>query len=106
MLIAIKGEPKYVLDSETGQLVNKASGNAIPSDEPVIIFRAQDALLPDVLAAYITHLGMSQKMADREHRLAVSLRLAEVLEWQAHNPLRVKTPDTVLDESWPRVNRT
>jgi hypothetical protein len=97
MLTKILGEPKYVLDTETGQLVNRVSGNPIPTDEPVIVFRAQDALLPDMLASYIT------RCTDREHKLAAAIRLAEILDWQASNPLRVKQPDTVIDEHWAQV---
>lgn len=94
----ILGEPKYSL-LPSGQLVNRITGKEIPADEPVIIFRAQDRKLPDVLAFYISNCD------DPGHRLAASLRLAEILEWQAANPLRVKEPDTVLDDEWPRVHR-
>jgi hypothetical protein len=97
MIVSIKGEPKYSLDTATGQLVNRISGNAVPADEPVIVFRAQDANLPYVLNRYI------MLCKDPQHRLAASLRLAEVLEWQAANPLRVKEPDTVLDGEWPHL---
>lgn len=99
MLKKIKGEPKYALDTETGQLVNKSTGTPIPDDEPVMIFRAQDMYLPLVLARYIELCEI------REHRLAIGLRLAEVLDWQVNNPLRVKQPDTVLDLEWPKVAR-
>jgi hypothetical protein len=94
MLIEIKGEPKYVIDTETGQLVNRATGNPIPADEPVIVFRAQDAQVPYMLCRYI------MLCKDVNHRFAASIRLAEILEWQVANPLRVKEPDTVIDEAW------
>lgn len=94
MLIDIKGEPKYMIDTDTGQLVNRISGNHVPADEPVIVFRAQDANLPLVLTNYIATCKIP------EHRLAAAVRLTEVLEWQSQNPLRVKEPDTVIDEAW------
>lgn len=94
MLVEIKGEPKYLIDTDTGQLVNRVSGNPIPADEPVIVFRAQDANLSLVLTSYIATCKIP------EHKLAAAVRLMEVLEWQMHNPLRVKEPDTVIDEAW------
>ena len=94
--IAIKGEPKYSV-TQSGQLVNRQSGNPIPEDEPVIIFRAQDANLPYVLCRYI------MLCKDPMHRYAASLRLAEICQWQAQNKLRVKEPDTVMDADWPQL---
>lgn len=94
--IRIKGEPKYSV-TDDGQLVNRQSGKPIPVDEPVIVFRAQDANLPYILCRYI------MLCKDRQHRLAASLRLAEICQWQAENPLRVKEPDTVIDSEWPSV---
>lgn len=92
-------EPKYDVDLETGLIINRATGRPIPSDEPVMVFRAQDHFVPDMLARYFLALP-STTAAEREHRLAVAKRLAQICEWQAANPLRVKTPDTVVDEAW------
>lgn len=98
-LIEIKGEPKYVIDAETGQVYNRITGNPIPLDEPVVLFRAQDRHLPAVLEHYQQLCTTSEE----EHRRAIQLRLDEVVTWQQCNPLRVKTPDTILDEHWPGV---
>lgn len=59
-------------------------------DEPVFAIRAQDGLALDIIAAYAE--------ACRAHRLdrqagQVDLAYAEVANWQAANPLRVKLPD-------------
>lgn len=95
----IQIEPKYDVDLGTGRIVNRASGNPIPDDEPIMVFRAQDHYVADMLAQYFFSLP-GETASEREHRLAVAKRLAQICEWQANNPLRVKTPDTVVDESW------
>ncbi len=86
-------EPKYEID-EHGTVFNRNSGVAIPADEPLMMFRGQDARLPYTLARYLIICQ------DRNHQLAIAKRLVQVLEWQVENPLRVKEPDTVIDENW------
>ncbi len=86
-------EPKYEID-EHGVVFNRNSGIAIPADEPLILFRAQDVRLPYTLCRYLI------VCQDRGQQLAVAKRLVQVLEWQVENPLRVKEPDTVIDENW------
>lgn len=92
MLISI--EPKYAVDTESRKVVNRQSNRPLHDQEPVVMFRAQDARLPSVLASYLLDC------ADRNHRLAVALRLVQVLEWQVANPDKVKEPDTVIDANW------
>jgi hypothetical protein len=62
----------------------------IGADEPVVVFRAQDALLPTLLADYrglCTVAGSNQGHLDGIERL-----IGEVEAWQAQNP--TKTPDS------------
>ena len=97
-------EPKYDINLETGRVVNRSSGQDIPPDEPVMLFRAQDRHLPNMLAHYFVAVTPTRgDESEYQHRLAVAKRLVQICEWQAENPLRVKTPDTVLDEGWDRV---
>ena len=92
MLIPI--EPKYAVDTYSRKIVNRQSNRPLHDQEPVVVFRAQDARLPAVLATYLLDC------TDRHHRLAIALRLVQVLEWQVLNPDKVKEPDTVIDSNW------
>jgi len=69
-----------------GQFVNRVSGEAIPLDEPVIIFRARDNHSIPILREYLTMAN------DPHHRLAIQDRLAEFASWRAVHPDRVKEP--------------
>ncbi len=71
---------------ENGQFVNRVSGEAIPDDEPVIIFRARDKHAIGVLAFYRELVG------DPHHREAIDDRLAEFLAYRNAHPERVKEP--------------
>lgn len=94
-------EPKYAVDAETGQIVNRQTVKEIPDDEPVMLFRAQDLLLPNMLANYFLSIPVDDgNNANRVHRLAVAKRLDEICDWQAKNPHRVKMPDTTIDRNW------
>lgn len=92
----IRIEPKYEID-ENGTVFNRQSGKPIPGDEPLILFRAQDANLPYMLCRYM------MLTSDLEHRRAIALRLAQVCEWQAANADKVKQPDTTVDSNWPSL---
>jgi len=69
-----------------GQFVNRVSGEAIPLDEPVILFRARDNHALPVLREYLT---MS---TDPHHRQAIKDRMGEFAAWRAEHPDRVKEP--------------
>lgn len=59
-------------------------------DEPVVVFRARDVLLPDVLSAYVDRiecLRLDQEQADQMRD-----RQGEVEAWQVANPDLLKTP--------------
>jgi hypothetical protein len=45
-------EPKYGIDGRTARIINRATGQPIPDDEPVIIFRAKDDMALEALTAY------------------------------------------------------
>lgn len=86
-------EPKYTI--ENGKLVNRQSGEAIPDDEPVMIFRARDQRAASAIAFYY------RGVIDDEHRTAVGLRLAQFNAWAEAHPDRMKEPDTQLTKDWP-----
>jgi hypothetical protein len=50
--LRVQQEDKYQVDAATGRLVNTFTGAAIPDDEPVVIFRAKDAVALEALTAY------------------------------------------------------
>jgi hypothetical protein len=59
--------------------------------EPVIVFRAQDQLLPDVLEFYQITLEMNNAGVGQLD--AISTVMDWVDEWQAENPMLLKIPD-------------
>jgi hypothetical protein len=69
-----------------GQFVNRVSGEPIPHDEPVIIFRARDNHSLPVLREYLT------MASDPHHRQAIKDRMGEFAAWRAEHPDRVKEP--------------
>lgn len=91
--MTINQEPKYTTN-EHGKLVNRQSGEVIPDDEPVMIFRARDKRAKAAIAYY---LGFCE---DKTHREAVRLRLFQFEHWFQANPDRMKEPDTQLTADW------
>lgn len=82
----IKQEPKYCIQGE--QIVNRASGEAIPHDEPVFIFRARDKLAQAALHAYAMR-------CTGQHATAVLERAASFAQFALDHPERMKMPDTL-----------
>jgi len=69
-----------------GLFVNRVSGEPIPADEPVIIFRAHDWHALDVLAFY-------QRLADDPHHVrAIQDRMNEFQAYKDEHPERMKEP--------------
>jgi hypothetical protein len=69
-------------------IVNRASGEEIPADEPVFIFRARDKWAAGVLGDYATFVE------DPAHKAAVEERFIQFGEWAEAHPERMKEPDT------------
>jgi hypothetical protein len=61
----------------------------IREDEPVVVFRGQDKLLPKVLAYY--HLFCLKEGSPKEHLDLILSRRKEILIWQGDN--KTKVPD-------------
>ena len=72
--------------------MNRASGEAIPADEPVFIFRARDAHAMYALRDYLCRLPLGTA-----HRMTVERRVMDFFDFKAANPGRMKEPDTAFD---------
>lgn len=79
-------EPKYRF--ENGRVINRASGEEIPLDEPVMVFRARDFNAEDAIGFYIS------LCSDQEHRDAVQQRINDFRQFREKYPERMKEPDT------------
>lgn len=82
-------EPKYGI--RDNRLFNRASGEFIPEDEPVFIFRARDRHAIYAIAQYKGHF-----LRDESHKDAVGKRIQDFRNFMEANPARMKEPDTAL----------
>lgn len=83
-------EPKYTVNGHA--IVNRATEEEIPPDEPVFIFRARDALSVSVLRNYLTLISYREPRS--EHLQAVAARIDDFERFARENPERMKWPDT------------
>ena len=83
-------EPKYTVTGT--HIVNRVTGEAVPHDEPVFVFRARDALGVRALEAYLALIG--EREPSSEHANAVRGRIADFQRFAASHPARMKWPDT------------
>jgi hypothetical protein len=86
-------EPKYMIVDGEGnplpeaRIANRATGQAIPDEEPIMIFRAKDIHAPHVIGMY---LGVCNNPG---HREAVFRRAEQFSNFHGSNIDRVKEPD-------------
>lgn len=85
----IMNDPKY----RCGPIINTASGEAIPQDEPCFIFRARDVESLKVLEFY---WELAIEAGDQEHADAIKIRIEEFYAFKEQHPERMKRPDTDL----------
>lgn len=76
---------------ENGRFINRVSGEAIPDDEPVIIFRARDGNALDVLLFY------QRLCSDPHHVRAIQDRINEFQAFADQFPTRMKEPGITRD---------
>lgn len=88
-------EPKYEI--RDGRIFNRQSGEAIPDDEPIMIFRARDKHAAEAIRRY------GDKCQDWLHRGIVYARAEQFDRWARHHPERMKEPDTAPMQ--PRAER-
>lgn len=84
--LSIQQEPKYTVNGHA--IVNRASGEEIPSDEPVFILRARDRYAQTALLHYNSMLDESV------HKEVVIRRFNDFAEFSRKYPERMKIPDT------------
>ena len=71
--------------------VTKLDGTPIPQDEPLVLFRGKDKLLPKLLDQYrqlCQDAGSPQQQLDGIGQLTDGIKV-----WQEQNPTKVKIPD-------------
>ena len=81
-------DPKYAVVE--GKFVNRSSGEAIPDDEPVFIFRARDVHAANAITYYA---GLC---SDQEHDRIVRECAMDFIRFAKAHPERMKEPDTDL----------
>lgn len=84
-------EPKY--EARDGRIYNRASGEAIPDDEPVFIFRARDKMAIKALEGYLQALAATEPK-NYQHIQAVCERIVHFSDFKTNNFHRMKMPDT------------
>lgn len=90
----VEQEPKYDV-TDQGQLVNRASGQPIPDDEPVFIFRARDLFAAPALNAYLRALcAADSEIVGHDHRHAIRNRVRDFERFAQQHPDRMKISDT------------
>lgn len=70
----------------------------VGEDEPVMVFRAQDVLLPDLIAYY--HMLCLRAGSPLRHLRLVAERHREIEAWQENPSNRVKVPDSETSRAW------
>ena len=83
-------EPKYTVDGNS--VVNRHTGEAIPHDEPIFVFRARDALSVRALEAYLSLIG--EREPSSAHAEAVRARIADFRRFANTHQSSMKWPDT------------
>lgn len=68
----------------------------IGEDEPVVVFRAQDVLLPDVLKIYQILCQLSG--SPQQHLGLIEGTRETVMQWQADYPTKVPSSDSLAPQ--------
>jgi hypothetical protein len=84
-------DPKYQIDTLTKEVVNTRTGNAIPADEPRMLFRARDACTITMLETYYSACQLHG--CSQEHLNSIQDRIHEFRMYQRAHAGQVKIPD-------------
>lgn len=79
------------IDIKYGRVTTE--NGTIGEDEPVVLFRAQDELLPMILSWY--HLLCCEAESPRHHLDAIMAAREEVLAWQRENHTQTPRSDSL-----------
>ena len=88
----ITQEPKY--EAKNNKIINRATGEPIPDDEPIFILRGKDDFAIDALLAYLQRIRLGG--CDDEHILAVVNRLKDFYRFVLDKSSRFEIQDTEL----------
>lgn len=78
---------KYKTDGD----IFKLDGTLIPADEPLILFRGKDKLLPQLLEKY--NELCEEGGSPQEQINQIKQQINVIKAWQANNIAKVKIPD-------------
>lgn len=70
----------------------------IPDDEPVVVFRAHDVIVPTLLNEY--RLLCEQNGSPQRHLDLIQGTIQLVEDWQEKNADKVKIPDSERSREW------
>lgn len=93
--MSIEQESKYGI--RNNRLYNRATGQYIPEDEPVFIFRGRDRFASQVIQYY------ADGCANEEHKQAVYARVVQFIEFATEHSDRMKDPDTQAIDLVPEI---
>lgn len=71
--------------------ITKLDGTPVPEDEPLILFRAKDACVPEMLEHYSKLC--KEKGSPEAHVAHLDAYIEKMKQWQADHQDRVKIPD-------------
>jgi len=83
-------------DRKYGQVTTE--NGDIPGDEPVIVLRGRDRLVPELVKAYRDMCAAAG--SPQRHLELIDASAAEIGSWQASNQDKVRTPDSERSRSW------
>lgn len=84
------------IDSKYGRVTTEFG--SIGDDEPVVVFRARDRVLPKLLAYY--HLFCLRSDSPKRHLDLILKTRETVMNWQKNNDREVKIPDSEASRAW------
>lgn len=70
----------------------------IPEDEPVVVFRARDKHLPEILDLY--HTLCQNGGSPVRHLDLINESMQEIIDWQNENPGKVRVPNSEASRAW------
>jgi len=85
---------KFCINAD-GKVANRVTGEVIPDDEPIILFRARDWHAIAVLERY------RFLVSDEHHQRAVDLALQDFRTFKEKHPDRMKEPGITKDFRFP-----
>lgn len=75
----------------SGPIMNVRKGEVIPEDEPLVLMRGRDRLVPTALDHYWMLRQQAGAETGAQNRLAQTI--IEMRQWQDANPGRTRLPD-------------